>query len=123
MTLPMNPDLALFAVRLGLFLVFIYEGWTKLIDLKEYAKKMPGGVPLTLATGAGEFFGSLGVMTGVLAQWAAWALVLLMVGAIVFSLKWGTQFHTGKQAGWDFNFLLLTMALAVALMGPGAWAL
>ena len=37
--------------------VFVYEGWSKLADLKEYSKKIPGGVLLTLATGAGEFFG------------------------------------------------------------------
>ena len=123
MALPVNPDLALFVLRLGLFLVFVYEGWTKLIDLREYAKKMPGGIPLTLATGAGEFFGSLGVMSGVLAQWAAWGLVLLMIGSIGFSLKWGVSFHTAEQAGWDFNVLLLTMALAIALMGSGAWVL
>ena len=54
---------------------------------------------------------------------AAWILVLLMVGAIAFTLKWGTPFHTAKAAGWDFNVLLLVMALAIALMGPGAWAL
>ncbi len=123
MSLSMNAALALFARRLGLFLLFVYEGWSKLADLKEYSKKMPGGVPLTLATGGGEFFGSLGVMSGVLAQLAGWILVLLMVGGIAFSLKWGTPFHTAKHAGWDFNVLLLNMALAIALMGPGEWAL
>ncbi len=46
-------------------------------------------------------------------------LVLLMVGSIGFSLKWGASFHTAKQAGRDFNVLLLTMALATALTGRG----
>jgi putative oxidoreductase len=119
----MNFDLALMALRVALFLVFVYEGWTKLVDLKEYAKKMPGGLPMTFATGVGEFFGSIGVLTGILAQLAAWVLVLLMVGSIIFSLKWKTPFHTSKQAGWDFNFLLLIMALALALLGPGDWVL
>ncbi len=84
---------------------------------------MPGGLPLTFATGVGEFFGSLGVITGILAQLAAWGLVLLMVGSIIYSLKLKTPFHTGKQAGWDFNLLLLIMALALALLGPGDWVL
>ncbi len=43
-----------------------------------------------------------------------------MVGAFAFTL---TPFHTAKAAGWDFNILLLVMALAIALMGPGEWAL
>ena len=42
LSMPMNADLTLFALRLGLFLVFVYEGWSKLADLKEYSKKMPG---------------------------------------------------------------------------------
>ena len=62
-------------------------------------------------------------MSGVLAQLAAWILVLLMVGAIGFTLKWETPFHTAKAAGWDVNILLLVMALAIALMEPGEWAL
>ncbi len=78
---------------------------------------------MALVTGAGEFFGSLGIITGILAQWAAWGLVLLMVGAILFNLKWGTPFRTTKQAGWDFNLLLLLVALAIALIGPGEWSL
>ncbi len=54
LSLPMNADLALFALRLGLFLV-IYEVWSKRADVKEYSKKIPGGVPLVLPTGGGEF--------------------------------------------------------------------
>ena len=88
-----------------------------------WGRQAPQMFPMTLATGVGEFFGSLGVLTGIYAQWAAWGLVLIMTGAILFNLKWRTQFHTAKQAGWDFNLLLLLMALAVALAGPGAWTL
>ncbi len=71
---PTNFDLALLAVKSWAVPGVVYEGWTKLADLKEYAKKMPGGLPMTLATGVGEFFGSLGVITGILAQLAAWGL-------------------------------------------------
>ncbi len=46
-----------------------------------------------------------------------------MVGAFAFTLKWGTPFHTAKAAGWDFNILLLVMALTIALMEPAEWAL
>ena len=54
LSLPMNAGLALFALRLGLFLV-IYEDWSKRADVKEYSKKIPGGVPLVPTTGEGEF--------------------------------------------------------------------
>ena len=50
MSLPMNPDLALFSLRVALFLVFVYEGWSKLMDLKKYAKELPGGLPGTVLT-------------------------------------------------------------------------
>jgi putative oxidoreductase len=119
----MHPDLALFSLRVALFLVFVYEGWVKLADLKKYAKDLPGGLPMTLATGLGEFFGSLAMLTGFLAQWAGWGLVVILAGATVFALKWKTPFHTGKTAGWDFNLLLLVMSLTIALSGPGSWTL
>ena len=123
MSLPMHPDLALFSLRVALFLVFVYEGWTKLVDLKKYAKELPGGLPGTVLTALGEFLGSLGMLTGILAEWAGWGLVLLMAGATGFALKWKVPFHTGKTAGWDFNLLLLVMSLTIALSGPGDWTL
>ena len=43
MSLPVYPDLALFGLRVGLFLVFVYEGWTKLPHLKEPVQELPGG--------------------------------------------------------------------------------
>jgi putative oxidoreductase len=123
MSLPMNPDLALFAIRIALFLVFVYEGWTKLADLKKYSKDFPGGLPVTLATGLGEFLGSFAMLTGVLAQLAGWGLVLIMAGATVLAIKWKAPFHTTKTAGWDFNLLLLVLSLTIALSGPGQWTL
>jgi putative oxidoreductase len=119
----MNPDLALLCIRITLFLVFVHEGWTKLVDLKKYSKDLPGGFPVAFSTGLGEFLGSLGVLTGVLAQWAALGLVLIMIGATCFAIKWKTPFYTGKMASWDFNLLLLVMSLAIALSGPGDWSL
>ncbi len=123
MTLPVNTDLALFAIRMALFVVFVHEGRTKLMDLKKYAGDLPGGFPVALLTGLGEFLGALGMLTGVLAQWAGWGLVLIMAGASFFALRWKIPFHTGKASGWDFNLLLLVMSLAIALVGPGAWTL
>jgi putative oxidoreductase len=125
MSLPMNPDLALFSIRVALFLVFVYEGWTKLADLKKYSKEFPGGLPVTLATGLGEFLGSFAMLTGVLAQLAGWGLVLIMAmaGATVLAIKWKAPFHTTKTAGWDFNLLLLVLSLTIALSGPGQWTL
>ena len=123
MSIPMYPDLALLCVRIALFLVFVHEGWAKLVDLKKYSEDLPGGFPVALSTGLGEFLGSVAMLTGVFAQWAALGLVLIMIGATCFAIKWRTPFHTGKTAGWDFNLLLLVMSLTIALSGPGDWTL
>jgi uncharacterized membrane protein YphA (DoxX/SURF4 family) len=82
-----------------------------------------GGLPVTLATGLGEFLGSFAMLTGVLAQLAGWGLVLIMAGATVLAIKWKAPFHTTKTAGWDFNLLLLVLSLTIALSGPGQWTL
>jgi putative oxidoreductase len=76
---------------------------------------------------AAEFLGSLGVAVGLLTRVAALGIACVMVVAILkvhvphgFFMNW-----YGKQQGEGFEFHLLVIGLAVALMimGGGAWSL
>jgi len=74
-----------------------------------------------------EFFGGLGLIVGLLTRIAALGIGGLMVGAIFmvhlpngFFMNWmGTQ----KGEGFEFHLLALAMAAALLLRGAGAFSL
>jgi putative oxidoreductase len=87
------------------------------------------GLPLAVAALviAAEFLGSLGLITGLLTRLAAFGILCVMTGAIFlvhlpngFFMNWG-----GNQAGEGYEYHLLAIAIALALMlkGGGRWSL
>jgi len=87
------------------------------------------GIPAPLAFLAivAEFLGSLGLLLGLLTRLAAFAIACVMVVAIFrvhtehgFFMNW-----SGNQKGEGFEFHLLAIGLALALMlgGAGRWSL
>jgi putative oxidoreductase len=68
--------------------------------------------------------GGLGVLFGFLTQLAALGLVIVMLGAIQFLITTVHRKFTGENvAGWEFEFMLLIVALALFIMGGGKYAL
>ncbi len=73
-----------------------------------------------------EFFGALGLIVGCLTRLAAFGVAAVMAGAIVM-VHWPNGFFMnwfGNQQGEGFEYHLLALGLAVALMlrGGGAWS-
>lgn len=63
-------------------------------------------------------------MVGFLTQLAALGLVIVMVGAITFLVtKVHKKFKEANSPGWEFEFMLLVVALALAILGGGKVAL
>lgn len=81
------------------------------------------GLPLFLAVlvVAAESLGAIGLIVGFLTRVAAFGIVCVMTGAIfTVHLKYGFFMNwTGKQAGEGFEYHLLAIALALALMITG----
>jgi len=74
----------------------------------------------------GEFFGSLGLLAGLLTRFTAASLAVIMVGAIVtthvphgFFMNW-----FGKQAGegYEYHLLVIGMCAALLISGAGRWS-
>lgn len=74
----------------------------------------------------GEFFGSLGLLAGLLTRFSAASFIVIMLGAIAmvhlphgFFMNW-----FGKQAGEGFEYHLLVIGLSLALLitGAGRWS-
>jgi len=124
-------DFAPLVMRVMLGIVFIPHGAQKALGwfggyglegtLNFFTQSM--GLPLFLAVLiiAAESLGAIGLILGFLTRFAAFGITCVMTGAILtvhlkngFFMNWA-----GKQAGEGFEFHLLAIALAVALMITG----
>jgi putative oxidoreductase len=126
------PSWSLLVVRLGLGVVFFAHGSQKVLGwfgghgLRGTIKSFQGmGVPPAAATLASfiEFLGGCAMITGLLARPAALGIIVVMLVAINkvhathgFFLNLGVP---GKGPGFEFNFALIAMALAILIGGAG----
>jgi len=114
-------DVALLLLRIMVGIVFMTSGWKDLRDPEGRSKDIGTSKGFTIFLGAAELAGSLGVIFGVLAQPAAIALILIMLGAIQKKIfVWGTGFW-GKSGtnGWSYDTILVVMNLVILTTGGG----
>ena len=83
--------------------------------------------PLAVLAILAEFLGPLGLAVGLLTRVAAFGIAAVMVGSIL-SVHWQHGFFMnwyGNQQGEGFEYHLLAIGLAVALVlnGAGVWSL
>lgn len=74
----------------------------------------------------GEFFGSLGLLVGFLTRFSAASLAVIMVGAIMtthiphgFFMNW---FGKQQGEGYEYHLLVIGIAAALLLTGAGKWS-
>lgn len=117
-------DFSLLSVRVGLGVVFIFHGGQKLFGLfggSGMAKLVENfGPVLGYLIAIGEFFGGLGLLVGLLTRFSAASIVVIMAGAI--ALVHGKNGFSLMNQGYEYNFALITMALAILFGGPGRMA-
>ncbi len=130
-------DPALTILRLVLGCVFFAHGAQKMLGwfggygfsatMGFFTHQMGIPAPLAFLAIAAEFFGSLGLVLGLLGRVAAFGIAVNMVVAIVmvhqqfgFFANWaGNQ----KGEGIEYHLLVIGMALALVIGGSGAWSL
>ena len=131
-----NDDIAGLVLRVLLGVVMLPHGAQKLLGwfggygfsgtMGFFTGKM--GIPAVFAflVIMSEFFGSLALITGALTRLAAFGVgCVMLVGALMVHLPHGFFMNwAGKQQGEGFEFHILAMAIAVALMikGGGRWS-
>jgi putative oxidoreductase len=119
-------DVALLLLRVSLGTIFVVHGLGKRRLWKvQPSAQMPAGFLKTLRfLSIAEPAGGLAVLVGFLTQPAALGLALIMLGALRFLITRAQRtFTTETAAGWEFEFLLLLVALALLVMGGGRFAL
>jgi putative oxidoreductase len=116
--LPQNLDLALLVLRLALAAILLYHGLPKVMNFGgTVAGFQSMHVPAPTLTAAfaalAEVIGGLLILFGLAVDIAGLLVVIDMLGAIVT-----VQLPKGF-GGWEHEFSILAMALALALAGPG----
>jgi uncharacterized membrane protein YphA (DoxX/SURF4 family) len=126
-------------LRLGLAAIFIFHGlqlvsqenewgaaWmTRNVQAqKEKAEKEgtappeePPPAPVQMAVAWGELIGGIALALGFLTRLAALGIAAIMVGAIAL-VHWPHGFDL-RQGGFEYNFLIIMVCLALILVGGG----
>jgi putative oxidoreductase len=125
MSLPLTQftDAALFLLRLMVAVIFGASGWGHLKDPQARGKSIGMSKGFTIFLGAAELAGALGLAFGVLTQFAALGLILLMLGAIQKKMfVWHTGFW-GKHGtdGWHYDLMMVVMSLVIVATGGGRY--
>jgi len=128
------PSLSMLVVRLGAGIVFFAHGAQKMFGwfggpglkatIQTFQNYMKIPPPATVLAAFIECFGGLALIVGLLVRPAAVGLIVVMLVAVVkvhgrngFFINFsGTP---GKGHGFEFNFVLIMMLLAILLAGAG----
>lgn len=130
-------DYVVLVLRLALGVMMLPHGSQKLLGwfggygfhntMQFFTQQM--GIPAVFAVLAilTEFFGGIGLITGLLGRVAALAVAVEMAVAVAlvhihvgFFMNWaGNQ----KGEGFEFHLLAVAIAMAVVARGSGAWSL
>jgi putative oxidoreductase len=119
-------DVALLLLRLAVGGIFLAHGLPKRgLWSAQPSAQMPASMLRNLRIlSIAEPAGALGLIFGFLTQLAGLGLVIVMLGAIQFlRTTVHRKFKEQNTAGWEFEFLLLVVSLALAIMGGGKYAL
>jgi len=115
-----------FFLRIGLALIFIAHGYPKIFSSTGFhgIVKFFESINIkpakfwVLVVGVVEFFGGILLFVGLFTQLVA---LLLAIDMLVAILK--VNFKKGLIGGYEFELILLLSALALIVLGPGAFSL
>jgi len=127
---PTALDVAMVAIRIVLFWIFVYYGAGKLfgafngpgihntaIFFADTAHLRPGTLFAILA-GVIEFGGGIAAALGFASRLAGLALLGDQVVAMI-TVTWAGGIGSLEKGGYEFNITLAAMAVAVVALGPG----
>ena len=101
------------------------EGFTA--TMKIFTQQMGIPAPLAFLAIAAEFFGGLGLIVGLLGRIAAFGILCNMIVAMLmvharfgFFMNW---FGKQKGEGFEYHLLAIAIALAILIKGSGAFSI
>lgn len=119
-----NADLASLILRLAVGSLFMVHGYPKLGSQREAGKGFmkSTGMPANMIVFAGvvEFFGGLALVLGLLTPIVALLSALWMLSTTRFA---SSKLKKKYRDGYELDITLLLAALAIVVLGSGAWSL
>lgn len=116
-----NLDIGLFIIRFAVGIVFLLHGLDKASDITSVVSFFSniGLAPFMayIVTGL-EIIAGAAMIIGLYEQIAAFIIVIIMLFAIYL-----VKYPQGFLGGYEFDLLLLLVALGIGLTGPGKYAL
>ena len=119
-----NADLGKFILRLALGIVFIYNGWFKIQNIEMVITGFGTiGIPEWMAyfVSYAEFIFGILMIVGYWVRHAGILFAIIMAVAI-YKVTGQNGFSLATQ-GYEYNLVLLLMALAVTTLGAGKYTL
>src|SRR5699024_7668333 len=90
---PIIAGIVLLLVRIVLAIAFLHESLLKLKDVKTFARHDSVPLPLAWFVALAELGAALAFLSGILAQWAAIGVMLLMIPTTAMHLfKWKSTY-------------------------------
>lgn len=116
-------SIVLLAVRVVLAITFFAEAGGKFRHIKRFSKSDGVPVPIAYLIATAELCAALGMLSGILAQWAGVGLVLLMCATISLHIfKWHSPYWANKK-GWEYDLIMLVLAAVIIVFGTGQFVL
>ncbi len=120
---PIITSLVLLLIRIIIAVSFFVSALNKAKNPRKSAKQNGIPYPLLLLVMCAEFAGAIGVLTGVLGQYAALGLMLLMLGTIGLHIfVWKSKYWASK-GGWEYDLMLFSLCAVLLLFGVGMFAI
>ncbi len=119
-----SPDLPSLILRLAVGTLFMLHGYPKLTSGRQmgegWMKSM--GMPTAMIPFAGvvEFFGGLALVLGILTPIVALLSALWMLSTTSFAIN---KLKKKYMGGYELDITLFSAALALALLGSGAYSI
>lgn len=116
-------DIVLMMVRLLLFVTFIYEAWVKFKDIKGFSKSHSMPIVVSYFVATAELLAGISMLTGLLSDWAAIGIMVLMLGTTYMQLFTWKNSYWASKSGWEYDLIQFVFAAIILVFGPGMYAL
>ncbi len=117
---PIVISLTLLLIRIIIAISFFFSALNKAKNPRHSAKQNGIPLPLLVFIMCAEFAGAVGIITGVLGQFAAVGLMLLMVGTISLHVFVWKSKYWASEGGWEYDLMLFSLCAVIALFGVGS---
>lgn len=123
MTLPNNPDLALFVLRVTFGFLTFMHGYRKLANVGDFAGKWALSLPVAWTVSLIQTVGGVMLMIGLFTQATAFAQLILntVILVLLITRKQEPFLAPGKHS-WSIGLIYVVMAVVTLLAGNSLWS-